>query len=153
MVKIETQGTPQNRHTDHAIDGRWQNVCLRFLNAVSVNQRAAVAQSLRQPNNGGSGLREWVSAIAYRGATIPDAIPETVIDIYLNDPEAVPLYDCESCGLATPVRPSRLYGLDGDPEEVYFRNCPACGARTGLFLHFSHRYERDVASSLRRRPR
>jgi hypothetical protein len=153
MVKIEASNVGTDNRAGLAFDTEWQQICRRFVNAVSVNHRETVAQLLRQPNNGGSGLREWVSAIAFRGAITPSTIPDTVIEVYLGDPEAVPLYDCESCGLAIPVRPSRLYGLDGDPDEVYFRNCPLCGARTGLYLHFTHKYERDVASSLRRRPR
>jgi hypothetical protein len=134
-------------------DSMWNRTSARFLEAVSARQRDQVAWLLSHPNNGGSGLREWVAAIAMRGAMLPTAIPEAVIHVYLNDPEALPLYDCESCGLAIPVRPSHIYGLDGEPDEVHFTTCPACGARTGLFMHFTRRYETSVTDSLRRRPR
>jgi hypothetical protein len=155
MVNFDTMEKPQSAVTAPLgyTDSAWRHTSARFLDAVSARQRDQVAKLLSQPNNGGSGLREWVSAIASRGATLPKVVPEAVIDVYLNDPEAVPLYDCESCGLAIPVRPSRIYGLDGDPDEVYFTSCPACGARTGLFMHFTRRYETSVTESLRRRPR
>jgi hypothetical protein len=131
----------------------WQENCERFLAAVSSSRRPQVADMLHHMHNGGSGLRYWIEAITWRGASLPDRIPDCIIDVYLSDSEAMPLYDCEQCGLAIPVRPSRLYGFDGDPEEVYFPNCPICGARTGLFLHFTRDFEERVTDSLRRRPR
>jgi hypothetical protein len=132
---------------------RWQQVSADFVNAVPAVQRDKVMQLLHHPNGGGSGLRQWVYSIAFRGGVLPPTIPHEVIEIYLRDSEATPLYDCESCGLALPVRPSRLYGLDSDPEEVYFVKCPSCGGRTGFYCHFTHRYEQDFVSALRRRPR
>jgi hypothetical protein len=139
------------------LEGRasvWQATCDRFVRAVSPAQRPHVLPLLHQIHGGGSGLRDWVAAIAWRGAYLPERIPVRVIDVYLADSEAVPLYDCEGCGLAVPVRPSRLYGMDGEPDEVYFTNCPICGGRTGYFLHFAKTYERRVSDELRRgRPR
>jgi hypothetical protein len=108
----------------------WAKVSNEFLNAVT-----------------------WVSAIAWRGAVLPTQVPEEIIDVYLSDSEAVPLHDCGSCGLAIPVRPSRLYGLDGDPERVYFSLCPACGSRTGPHMYFTRRFEDNISDTLRRRPR
>jgi hypothetical protein len=132
---------------------RWVKVSNQFLNAVAPAQRKQVAQLLHSVHYGGSGLRDWVSAIAWRGAVLPMQIPEELIDVYLSDSEAVPLHDCESCGLAVPVRPSRLYGLEGEPERVYFSACPACGSRTGPHMYFTRRFEDDISSTLRRRPR
>lgn len=132
----------------------WQQTCAQFLRAVAPAQRDHAARLLQQPNNGGGGLREWVSAMAWRKVAVPEQIPMDLVDVYLKDPEAVPLFDCESCGLPVPIRPSRLYGLEGDPDEVYFPNCPLCGSRTGLYLHFTRRFEDDVVATLRRgRPR
>jgi hypothetical protein len=152
MTKLDMQ-TSEHMTTSSPSDSTWQRVCFQFLNAVPLNRRELVGKLLRQPNNGGSGVRDWIAAIAFRGAPMPDVIPDSVIEVYLTDPEAVPLYDCESCGFAIPVRPSRLYGPDGEPEVVYFPECPLCGARTGLLLHFSHQFESHLANALRRRPR
>lgn len=104
-------------------------------------------------HNGGSGLRDWVSAITWRGAVLPKRIPDELMNVYLIDSEAAPLHDCEGCGLAVPVRPSRLYGPEGEPDQVYFASCPLCGARTGLYMHFSRRFQDDMTSTIRRRPR
>jgi hypothetical protein len=148
--------TPQaslSSDRDETLHSTWQQTCARFLRAVAPAQREQVAHLLQQPNNGGSGLREWVSAMAWRRVALPEQIPLDLVDVYLKDPEAVPLFDCESCGLPVPIRPSRLYGLDGDPDEVYFPNCPLCGSRTGLYFHFTHRFEHNVVAALRRRPR
>jgi hypothetical protein len=141
---LATQETSQN--------SLWGSTVVRFLAAVAGCHRHSVSQRLQQVHSAGSGLRDWVDAIAWRGAVLPDHIPEAVIEVYLTDPEASPLYDCEGCGMAVPVRPSRLYGFEGEPEEVYFPTCPACGSRTGLFSHFTRRFE-DKTNPLRRVPR
>jgi hypothetical protein len=128
---------------------RWQQILNRFLQAIAPRQRDRVACTLRELHNGGSGLRQWLGAMVWRGAYLPDS----VLDIYLSDPEAMPLYDCSSCGLAVPVRPSRLHGLDGEPEEIYFSKCPCCGADTGPFSHFTKVLDERISDRLRRRPR
>jgi hypothetical protein len=132
---------------------RWIDASNRFLRAISPQQRAMVAELLHSVHNGGSGLRDWVSAIAWRGAVLPMQVPEELIAVYLSDSEAVPLHDCEKCGLAMPVRPSRLYGLEGEPERVYFSACPACGSRTGPRMFFTRQFEDSFSATLRRRPR
>ncbi len=155
---IEVQNN--NRRTDmgsqpasHEADAAWNTTCFRFLQAVSATQQARVANLLHSVHNGGSGLRDWVSAVTWRGGVLPDRIPEAIIDVYLSDSEAAPLHDCEGCGIAIPVRPSRLHGLEGEPDEVYFSTCPACGSRTGLYMYFSRRFQDHIAGLLRRRPR
>jgi hypothetical protein len=140
--------TSQGGSTAH-----WVNVSSQFLGSITPRQRTNVADLLHSVHNGGSGLRDWVSAIAWRGAVLPTQVPEKVIDVYLSDSEAVPLHDCETCGLAIPVRPSRLYGMDGEPERVYFPLCPACGSRTGPYMYFTRRFEDNITNTLRRRPR
>jgi hypothetical protein len=135
-------------------DPRWFDSCERFLASVAEEQREAVLLRLAHLNIGGSGLRDWVSAIACRGAVLPERIPEVVIAVYLRDSEAAPLFDCEGCGILIPVRPSRLLdGWDGEPDEVYFQTCPVCASRIGHHLHFSRRFEANTANPLRRRPR
>ena len=132
---------------------RWNETCRQFLAAIAPHQHPAAAQLLQSLHNGGSGLRDWVSAITWRGAMLPASIPEEIIDVYLADPEAAPLHDCEGCGMAIPVRPSRCHGLDAEPEELYFSKCPACGARTGWYLYFSRQAESQPAGSGPRKPR
>jgi hypothetical protein len=132
---------------------RWIDVSAQFLNAVAPAQREKVGGLLHSMHNGGSGLRDWISAIAWRGGVLPTQVPEEIIDVYLSDSEAVPLHDCEGCGLAMPVRPSRLYGLEGEPERVYFSSCPACGSRTGPYMFFTRQFEDSISDRLRRRPR
>jgi hypothetical protein len=130
----------------------WQDAHLRLLAAVEPDQRCQVERLCTSLHNGGGGLREWISAIA-RGATVlPDSIPPELIRVYVCDPEAVPLHDCEECGLAVPVRPNRLHGLEASPEQVYFPKCPKCGARTGQYYYWSRQAETNsVINSLRRR--
>jgi hypothetical protein len=130
----------------------WHATYLQFLAAVAPTQREQVASRLRL-HSSGSGLRDWIDAITWRGGVLPCRIPESVVDVYLTDPEASPLYDCEGCGLAIPVRPSRLYGFEGEPEVVYFSKCPICDSRTGLFLHFTRCFESQAINPLRRVPR
>jgi hypothetical protein len=134
-------------------DAKWQSTYQRFLDAVPIRRRDEVAELVNSVHNGGLGFREWISAIAWRGAILPMRIPDEIINVYLSDPEAMPAHDCEGCGMAMPVRPSRLHGLDGEPDRVYFATCPACGARTGLFMYFSRQFEHNLTNKLRRRPR
>jgi hypothetical protein len=123
----------------------WKDTAARFLAAVPYEQREAVEPLLQQPHYGSSGLRNWIDAIASQGAVLPERIPAAVIDVYLEDAEAMPLYECEECGLAVPVRPNRLLGPDAEPEKVFFPECPACGGRTGYYLYRT----RDSVSQLR----
>jgi hypothetical protein len=52
------------------------------------------------------------------------AMPAEVLDVFVEDAEAVPLHECQGCGLELPVRPGR----QGGAEPVrYFDNCPLCG--------------------------
>jgi len=142
------------KKSNQDFESHWFEICEQFLNAVASRQRPAVAARLKQPNNGGSGLRDWVAAITWRGALLPERIPESLIQVYLTDPEAAPLHDCEGCGLLVPVRPSRFDGWDGEPEEVYFPTCPLCESRTGQYLYFTKKHESEKKiNPLRRRPR
>lgn len=120
----------------------WEQSSARLLKAVPPEYTAIVQRLLQSPHLGGAGLREWVSAIALRGAICPDSIPAEVIQAYLSDPEAVPLYDCEACGIAVPVRPSQRHGREADPELVYFEKCPWCGGKTGWYLYWSCQAQR-----------
>jgi hypothetical protein len=151
MIEANTNSTITNSETGHT--SQWDAACQMFLQAVAPADRKQVEALIHGMHNGGAGLREWISAIAWRGSIIPTEIPQVLIDVYLHDSEAVPLHDCEDCGIAIPVRPSRLDGPDGEPERVYFGSCPACGGRTGPFMYFSRNFQPDTLSTLRHRPR
>ncbi|MDX1965436.1 MAG: hypothetical protein SFX18_19985 [Pirellulales bacterium] len=115
----------------------WEAACRQLLDAVPQEYLSLISLLLKERNGGGCGLRDWISAVAFRGAKFPHSIPPQIVRIYLNDPEAVPLHDCEECGLAVPVRPNRVHGLESDPECEYFPTCPLCGGRTGPFYYWS----------------
>jgi hypothetical protein len=154
MIEIDESMDPSTIApcSDNAT-AHWAEVSEQFLKAVTPSKRKHVAALLHRVHNGGGGIRGWVSAIAWRGAVLPPQIPDEVINVYLSDSEAAPLHDCEGCGLAIPIRPSRLYGLEGEPERVYFAACPACGSRTGQHMYFTRRFEDNITATLRRRPR
>src|SRR4051812_16887676 len=88
----------------------------RFLHAVHPRQRAAVAALLREPRNGGLGLRMWLRGLEARGGELPDALPPGLVRVYLDDPDAVPLHDCGRCGLAIPIHPGPL-GYEDEPTH------------------------------------
>lgn len=150
IVKNGSAAEPQAGPGAPASEGQapvqsWDEACGRFLAAIGPEQREAVEPLVQQLHYGNSGLRTWIDAIVSQGAVLPNRIPPAVIDVYLHDPEAVPLYECEECGLAVPVRPNRALGPDAEPEQVYFPECPACGGRTGYYLYRT----RDFVTKLR----
>jgi hypothetical protein len=130
-------GTVSGMLDSPSLDGKWsdwQEVVNRFLEAVQPQQREVVSIALADPYGGGWGLRLWVSSIVWGSAIMPSAIPAQVIDVYLADPDVIPLHDCCSCGLAVPVRPNKLQGASGEPEKIYFPQCPCCNSPTGWYL-------------------
>jgi hypothetical protein len=106
----------------------------RFLAAIDSELRSAVSVVLDRPSHGGLGLRLWLRALMTKDMDVPEALPASLIQVYLDDPEAVPLHECEDCGLAVPVRPCREDGYEWDAEQAYFDQCPCCGGRTGLYV-------------------
>lgn len=147
----DEQGLTRRRESDAC----WTAACERFLLATPVGLRQATERSLGNLHSAGSGLRAWVAAIAWRGSRLPESLPAELVQVYLDDPEAIPLHDCEKCGIAIPVRPDRLNGSEAEPEQVYFTQCPVCAGRTGWFLYFSRQAEDNAAtlSIQRRKPR
>jgi hypothetical protein len=135
----------------------WEHTRAQFLTAVEPEQRKAVTALLQSINSGGSGLRDWVAAIAWRGALLPPRIPAELIDVYLRDSDAVAHHECEQCGLAIPVRVQRWQTVDDGSCDIYFPTCPACGGRTGWYLHRSRiaasEYRQHAEGLRRRRPR
>ncbi len=132
-------------------DQQWTDACQEFMASVPTELQSRVDRSLKSFHAGGFGLRTWVASIAWRGAKLPETVPTELLQVYFVDPEAVPLHECETCGIAIPIRPNRLHGLDDDPEQVYFTSCPACGGRTGLYLFVSRRLEHQPISETLRR--
>lgn len=136
---------PENSSASSDPTRTWQEAHDRFLAAVDPEQREMVEPLLQQLHYGSSGLRNWLDAIVWQGAVLPERIPRALIDVYLHDPEAAPLYECEDCGLAVPVRPNRTLGPDAEPDKVFFHDCPVCGGRIGYFLYRT----RDFSNKLR----
>ncbi len=83
-----------------------------------------VESLLRGLNGAGFGLRSWVASIAWRGGKLPEAVPAQLLQVYFDDPEAVPLHECETCGIAIPVRRNRLSDQDDEAEHIYFASVP-----------------------------
>lgn len=132
---------------------RWDDACTRLVNAVPTEQRVTVQRLIESRDGGGAGLREWIAAVAYRRAVLPELIPQGVVDVYVQDPEAVPLHDCEQCGMAVPVRPNRVHGMESEPEQKYFPLCPVCGGRTGPYYFWSQGATSPAVAIRRRKPR
>ena len=128
-------------------DERWGFAYNQFLSLVDEDLRDEVHRIVSNIHGNGEGLRCWINDIAYRGRVLPKVIPNEVLNVYLTDPEALPLHDCADCGLSVPVRPNRLYGSEGEAEECYFSECPACGGHTGLYCFWSNRNEKDISPS------
>lgn len=131
-----------------AVQCNWEYTCSRLLEAVDPAQRPAVQEHLHGLHTTSPGLRNWVMALCWRGAVLPGHVPPELIDVYLTDAEAVPLHDCEDCGLAVPVRPSRVAGMEEEPELVYFPFCPLCGGRTGWYFHCTRQTSLAAAPSI-----
>lgn len=163
MTSLSTQDirVEVTRHStrDSRRDARWMQACEQFVAATPAAYRDLVERCLHSLHDGGFGLRNWVASIAWRGGKLPKELPTELVQVYLCDPEAAPLYDCEGCGVAIPVRPNRIDGLEAEPEQVYFTNCPCCGGRTGLYMYVSRQAEGDEtagygsAEMRRRKPR
>ncbi len=116
-------------------DEGWLQVRQRLLAAVAVDQRVQVMAALTGKTHMGAGLRDWLSAMRWRRAVVPDQIPRAVIDVYLADSDVLPLYDCADCGTAIPVKIGRCPGMEDQPARTFFTHCPWCGGPTGWHLH------------------
>ena len=65
-------------------------------------------------------------------------LPPEVAAVYLTDPAAHPVYDCENCGYRVPMRPEWWEGgkpMKHFPPIVYFPTCPLCGGPTGVHAY------------------
>ena len=116
----------------------WDEIKESFLEAVAAKQRSKVAALLREPGGRGRGLRTWLRALAAQEQAPPERLPVELVQVYLDDEEALPLHDCAGCGVAIPVRPD-WQRFEGEPQHTYFPDCPCCGERTGLYAAWSRR--------------
>jgi hypothetical protein len=116
----------------------WLEVEQRFLAAVVPHQRCAVEALVRDRHNGGRGLRNWLRSLVAQGRRLPERLPAELIDVYLADPDALPLHDCAECGLAIPVHAGTRDSEDAEPEFSYFPTCPCCGGITGWCAYWSN---------------
>ena len=113
---------------------KWRAARERFLAAVVAELRAAVDGRLDDLGARGTGLRTWLAAIAWRDGVMPIELPRSLVQLYLDDPEARPLHECEGCGLLIPIRPARRRGAAIVPMGACFSHCPKCGGKTGWYL-------------------
>jgi len=111
----------------------------RLLAAVCDGQRSEVETLMSNPRRGGRGLRSWLAIMAVDQRPLPDTLPWELVEVYLQDDDAEPFYDCERCGLPVPVRTARSWGHEATVERVYFPTCPCCGGRTGRYAYWSRR--------------
>jgi hypothetical protein len=109
----------------------------RLLAAVPDGLRARVEAVLADPRRGGRGLRAWLGLMEAEHRPLPAALPAELIEVYLRDGEAEPLYDCENCGLPVPVQTGWRAGHEPTADRVYFPVCPACGGRTGPYAFWT----------------
>jgi hypothetical protein len=58
-------------------------------------------------------------------------MPAEVLQVFLDDPEAVPSHDCIACGVFLPVTPGALAIASA---VVRYAACPLCGGRVGADL-------------------
>ncbi len=119
------------------LDSRWSEARAALLAAVSDDQRQVVADLLRHPHHGGVGLRMLLRALATDDRPMPQDLPQELVQIYLDDPEAVPLHDCAVCGIPIPVHADRS-DPEGPSQRIYFASCPRCGGQTGLYAYWSN---------------
>ncbi len=111
----------------------WVEQCLAW---VDPDQQPAVRAVLHDIHDTGYGLFSWLSELA-DGDRLPVRVPRAVVDVYLQDPEAMPLHDCEDCGLLVPVRSERQYGMSVEPARFYFNVCPVCSGRVGWYAYWT----------------
>ena len=127
VVKLTTPTAETAPHAAPSADPE-----ARFLAAVPVRLRPRVVAALMNPRIGGRGLRAWLAKVERSESPCPHAMPAALVEVYLADPDAEPLHDCERCGLAVPVRVSRRAGHEVVGERAYFPACPCCGGQTGM---------------------
>ncbi len=129
----DTQSLPLKKWSV-SVEHRREDVRRMFLGAIAPSQRAKVEESLAAGRYTGVGLHAWLDSIISEETYLPSEIPPSLVQAYFDYPEALPLHNCENCGLHIPIVPSPLYGFEGETDHVLFPTCPSCGGRTGWYL-------------------
>jgi hypothetical protein len=106
-----------------------------LLAAVDPDQRPEVEAALHEYPDRGRGLSSWALVLMSAGE-LPAHLPRAVVQVYLVDPKALPLHDCEDCGLEVPIRPGWRQGSHIEPAKAYFEACPVCGGRVGYYARW-----------------
>jgi hypothetical protein len=66
----------------------------------------------------------------------PFAMPREVCEVYLKDPDAIAIHDCEDCGYEVPLGCPLGKGNEPTPTvRRYFTQCPICGGKTGWYAY------------------
>lgn len=148
MSPITTQLRMKNRNekqkplnyqvsSDGGMESYWDSARKRLLACIEEEQRTEVEMVLRAPRQGGRGLRLWLQIIATQNKPLPDSLPWKLVQVYLDEPEALPLHECSGCGVAIPVRAISPV-VDEEPAETFFPACPCCGSTTGYYASWNH---------------
>jgi hypothetical protein len=111
----------------------WERLCA----CLPESRAAAIVAALDQ------GEQHWLTDLMNRsrsGLWAPVPIPEAVVDVFLEDPEAGAWCCCEGCGTVLPYRMG-FWRRAGQPSFwqgplYYFKSCPGCGGR---FLNWDGR--------------
>ena len=114
-----------------ALPPSWRQCKTRFLVLLPESLRDQVANAIVEPDSRGRELRMWLRRLAAEQVWPRHALPDSLIQVYLDDPDAMPLHNCSVCDIAIPIRPD-FRELDDVPQKIYFPECPCCGGPTGL---------------------
>jgi hypothetical protein len=66
----------------------------------------------------------------------PAALPPQVAQVYIEDPKALPIQDCEDCGYLVPATAPAWSAAGHRPGRSYFERCPLCGGKTGVHARY-----------------
>jgi len=122
---------------EEGIESYWDAARNRLLESVEEEQLDQVKVALCTPHVGGRGLRLWLQMIAIKNKHLPKSLPWKLMQVYLDEPDALPLHECSGCGVAIPVR-LVCPVVDEERIETFFPACPCCGSRTGLYATWDH---------------
>src|SRR4051794_9165650 len=67
-----------------------ENLRTRFLQAIDPSLRTRVSKALDSLHGDAPGLRVWLSRIRSGATVFPEPIPESLIQVYFEHPEALP---------------------------------------------------------------
>lgn len=149
LAPVSLANRPLNRRLDRSALAPgadcWTTARTRFLERIDGGQRERVSLLLQQPKQGGRGLRLWVHRVETEECPLPETLPASLVQVYLDRPDAIPLHDCEECGIAIPVE-TNWHGDEEEPQQLFFTACPCCGGRTGLHAYWSRKTSGEPAA-------